>query len=82
MDVGMMWFDNSKVPLDAKLLKAAEYYARKYGRQPDTAFVSLKELGAEQVRTGGGVLVESNGIRVDAMQAIMPGHLWIGVEKG
>lgn len=73
MDIGMMWFDNSKVPLDAKLLKAAEYYARKYGKQPDRAFVSLKELGAEQV--------ESNGIRVDAMGEIMPGHLWIGVEN-
>ncbi len=74
MEIGMMWFDNDpKAALDVKLLRAAEYYAKKYGQKPNVAVVSVKDLG-------GGVLVESNGMRVESMRAIMPGHLWIGVE--
>ena len=82
MKTGMMWFDNDpKKPLTRKIEEAADYYKKKFGQTPTTAFVSPKALGEEQVRVGGGILVESNGMRVNSMRAILPAHLWIGVEE-
>ena len=39
MNVGLLWFDNSSLPLAQKVQKAADYYCKKYGRQPDMCLV-------------------------------------------
>jgi len=74
MNVGMLWFDNDpKLPLNSKVEKAATFYQRKYGHVPDTCLVHPSML-TEPVSAVGRVTVRSN-------RAILPGHLWIGVEE-
>jgi hypothetical protein len=78
MNVGMLWFDNdSKTALTAKVERAADYYRHKYGFAADLCLVHptmMVEPRPEIVESRGGkVAVRPN-------RAILPGHLWIGVE--
>lgn len=78
MNVGMLWFDNDKIPLVAKVERAAEYYQRKYGLTPDLCLVHpsmLQETPTEVVEGRFG------RVTVRPYRAILPGHLWIGVEE-
>jgi hypothetical protein len=79
MNVGMLWFDNDKkTALNAKVERAADYYRQKYGLVPDLCLVHpsmLIEPKAEMVEGHTGkVALRTN-------RAILPGHLWIGVEE-
>lgn len=78
MNVGMLWFDNdTRTALNAKVERAADYYRQKYGLVPDLCLVHpsmLTEPRPEIVEGGAGkVALRTN-------RAILPGHLWIGVE--
>lgn len=69
----MLWFDNDpKTGLGEKITKAADYYRQKYGFKPTAAMVHPSAL---QVRT------EIAGVRVAPMRAVLPGHIWIGMEE-
>jgi len=79
MNVGMLWFDNDpRTALAAKVVRAADYYRRKYGVVPDICLVHPSMLG--ELRPGlvegktGQVVLRPNA-------AIQPGHLWIGTEE-
>jgi hypothetical protein len=73
MKTGMMWFDDDpKADLKAKLERAALYYAKKYGQEPNLCFVHPSMVPATN---GNGT-----GIKVEAMQEIRPNHFWIGVK--
>lgn len=78
MNVGMLWFDNdSKTALNTKVERAAVYYRRKYGCPADLCLVHptmLVEPRPEIVESREGK------VAVRANRAILPGHLWIGVE--
>ena len=78
MNVGMLWFDNdSKTGLTAKVERAADYYRHKYGFAADLCLVHptmLVEPRPEIVESRGGK------VAVRANRAILPGHLWIGVD--
>jgi len=70
MKIGMLWFDNDpNTELDAKIQKAAAYYAKKYGHAPTTCFVhpsmtnGAAKPGAIEIRTSNGIL---------------PNHFWLG----
>ncbi len=80
MEYGMMWFDNDpKKPLDEKVNQAAEYYRHKYGRNPDMCMVNPASLvGAENTTEP----LKAGRVFIRALQVVMPGHLWIGVEDG
>lgn len=70
---GMMWFDNDpKTSLDEKITRAAAYFRSKYGQNPDTCLVNPTMLSEPQHQTGR--------IVVRTLRAVLPGHLWIGVE--
>ena len=76
MDIGMMWFDDDKhKPLAAKLVQAAEYYARKYGNKPTTCLVNSAELLATEQKEPALPLP---GLRLETMPTILPNHYWIG----
>jgi hypothetical protein len=73
----MLWFDNDpKTSLEAKIGKAAEYYKRKYGQEPDVCLVNPKQVGLRPTPTVG-----DPPIRVEAMREVLLGHLWIGREE-
>lgn len=74
MKTGMMWFDNDpKTTLDTKICAAVEYYRHKYGAAPDVCFVNPRLLSEPESHVGQVV--------VKPMRAVLPGHLWIGVEE-
>ncbi len=44
MDIGMLWFDNDrKSSIPSKVEKAARYYQKKYGKNPDICYVHSKD---------------------------------------
>ena len=43
MDIGMLWFDNDqKSSIPSKVERAARYYQKKYGKNPDLCYVHPK----------------------------------------
>ena len=43
-NIGMLWFDNDiKQPLENKINRAAKYYEKKYGEEPDFCLVNPEE---------------------------------------
>ena len=78
MKIGMLWFDNdAKTALSIRVNRAALYYHQKYGLSPDTCLVHPSML--EQHHG----LVENHAIKVKVTpdRAILPGHLWIGIDN-
>jgi len=72
MDTGMLWFDNDpKTDLLSKVVKAAEYYNRKYGQEPNLCYVHPSMIAAEKA--------EVSGIVVCVKGTMIPNHYWIGV---
>jgi len=79
MNIGMLWFDNDpKTPLDAKVLKAADYYRHKYGRSPDICLVNPASLAKTDPQVEP---IHAGRIAIQPLRSIMPGHLWIGVNE-
>lgn len=75
MHVGMLWFDNDPATgLKTKIEKAATYYQKKYGREPNLCLLhpSMIEKGSKRP--------ELHKMTIRPYQQVLPGHLWIGVE--
>ncbi len=72
MHTGMLWFDDSSITLESKIRQAAEYYRKKYGRQPDLCLVHPNMLKDTKIEEGK--------ITVRAYRPVLPGHIWVGVE--
>ena len=82
MFTGMLWYDNDPTTaLAAKVQRAAEYYRRKYGAAPDTCVVNPAMLSSPPGPVEGEPPLLTGAITVRASRAILPGHLWIGVEE-
>ncbi len=74
MDTGMLWFDNDKLTdLAAKIERAAAYYTKKYGKQPDLCFLHPSMVAECAPAT--------RGIEVKTTQQILPNHFWLGVNE-
>lgn len=74
MNIGMLWFDNDqKVDLATKIHRAAEYYHKKYGVQPDLCYVHPSMTAAENL--------PRNGIEIKPNRRILPNHFWLGVKE-
>jgi hypothetical protein len=73
MREGLLWFDHSERPLNAKIERAAEYYQSKYGRTANTCFANPATLleGDAQVA----------GLAIRATNTVLPNHFWLGVEE-
>jgi hypothetical protein len=68
MEIGMMWWDNTKTPLTQKIQKAMDYHLEKYGSTPTLAEVHPS------------MLEEVNIIVLRPSRYVLPGNIWIGVE--
>lgn len=71
MHTGMLWFDDSKDSLIAKINKALEYYVKKYGRTPNLVLVHPSTMEGQQL---------PENITVRPYRPVLPGHLWLGIE--
>jgi len=74
MDIGMLWFDNDKKSdVISKITRAADYYRRKYGEDPNICFVHPSMI-AEKTQNMKVVAIRSNS-------TVLPHHFWIGVQQ-
>ncbi len=73
MHIGMLWFVNTpNLALSNRLERAAEFYRRKYHHEPNLCLVHPSMLE--------GAPAESGRVTIRGYRAVLPGHLWIGVE--
>lgn len=71
MHTGMLYFDNEKTTtLQQKIIKARDYYVKKYGRTPNLCMVNPAAFEP----------MEIEGLTIKAYRPVLPGHLWIGIE--
>lgn len=71
----MMWFDDSKLPLQEKILRAASHYYQKFGRKPNVCEIHTNT----QPPTDWSVLA-TNGILIRFDNRVLVNHLYIGQE--
>lgn len=71
MKSGMLLFDNSKKPVDEKVLAAAGRYREKYGLSPNVVFLNPLDDPAT---------LFVGGIKVGIKSTIMPSHIWLGIQ--
>ncbi len=76
MDFGLLWFDNDpRRGLLEKVERAADHYHRKYGHRPNICFVHPSMMREDKE------VMRMDGVEVRPGQAVLPYHLWIGVEE-
>lgn len=72
MNVGMLWLDNdSKRPLEEKVLRAVEYYEQKYGCSPELCLVNPSTLAQKE---------EVGRVEVRPLRTVLPHHFWLGMK--
>lgn len=80
MDVGMLWFDNDKErDLSAKVIRAADYYRKKYGNVPNLCYVNpnmLSPVKAGEKRES----IKAGDIEIKPAWTVLPHHFWIGIQ--
>ena len=89
MDIGMLWFDNDrKTSMPSKVEKAARYYHKKYGVDPDLCYVHPKMVAKSNGKKNGKNKAANRKplkigkILVLKNEKVLPGHLWIGLRTG
>ena len=70
MEVGMLWYDDTKKELSEKVARAVEYYRSKYGVAPTLCFVNPSML--KQAEMVGSV-------QVRPARTVLANHFWVGV---
>jgi len=79
MNIFMLWFDNDpKASLQEKILKAVEYYRRKYDRHPEVCLIS--QASANENPGLQSVKFENQEIAVRVWRGTLSHHFWVGVE--
>ena len=74
MEMGLLWYDDSKLDFAAKVLEAAQRYKEKHGTPPNCCYVHPESLPDDRPLT--------NGVKVVASPAVLPNHFWIGIRLG
>jgi hypothetical protein len=71
VEVGLLWYDDSKADFSSKVLEAAERYEEKFGRRPNRCYVHPECLPEDGFR--------ENGLKVVTSPGVLPHHFWVGV---
>ncbi|GAB4579146.1 MAG: hypothetical protein Fur0022_18840 [Anaerolineales bacterium] len=78
MNVGMLWFDNDKErDLNAKVVRAADYYRKKYGNVPNLCYVHPSMLPLKKESENKKMM--AGNVEVRPAVTVLPNHFWIGV---
>lgn len=75
MHTGLLWFDNSKLPVPEKIQKAIDYYIKKYNLTPDLCLINPTMFPAD-CKTSFNV----GTVTVRPYRPVLPGHIWVGIE--
>lgn len=73
METGLLWFDDEKLALKAKIERAAQRYYQKFGVRPNACLVNPAALEGKETKV--------NGIRIIAARDILPHHFLLGVMR-
>jgi hypothetical protein len=73
MDIGLLWFDDSKDPLADKVRRAAQRYTQKHGHPPTVCHIHQNGDGDTPPAV--------DGIKIVQEPNILPHHFWVGVEE-
>lgn len=76
MDIGMLWYDDTKRDLDTKVARAVEHYKTKYGATPTICFV---HPGLLEAKDGQAQPEMAAGLSLRPARTVLPNHFWIGV---
>ena len=86
MDIGMLWFDNDKKSsIPSKVERAARYYQKKYGKNPDLCYIHPKMVTAENgekknsKKITGQKPLKIGKILILKNEKVLPDHFWIGI---
>jgi len=81
MDTGLLWFDGRKdLALEKKVIEAALYFRRKFGRAPTLCLVHPQDLAGTQLSEKGVEAPEQIKVTVRPWSSVLPSHMWIGVD--
>lgn len=81
MNIGMLWFDNdSNSDLTSKVARAANYYAGKYGDQPNICFIHPSMALKEDEKSSEEQKFKAGDIEVRLTKSVLPHHFWIGTQ--
>jgi len=72
MDIGMLWYDDTKRDLNTKLARAVEHYKTKYSDTPTLCFVNPVTLDTNAPDRAAGLVLHTS-------RTVLPNHFWIGV---
>lgn len=79
MNTGMMWLDSRpNLTLDEKIVEAALYFHRKYGRAPTLCLVHPQDLAGTKISEVEAP--EQIKLTVRPWRSVLPSHMWIGVD--
>ncbi len=70
MEVGMLWYDDTKKELSEKVARAVEYYKTKYGVAPTLCFVNPSMLRQAELM---------GSVQVRPARTVLANHFWVGV---
>jgi hypothetical protein len=74
MEIGMLWYDDTRRPLDEKVARAVEHYKTKYGTAPTVCYLNPATLNGSGEAAGAAA-----GIQLRQARNVLVDHFWIGV---
>ena len=76
----MLWFDQDKISVDKRILRAADFYTKKYNILPNVCYCHDSDIPKNRVLTL--LLYNNKEIKVQLIRSksIRPNHFWIGNE--
>lgn len=81
MEVGMLWFDNDAgSDLLTKVTRAAQYYASKYGNDPNLCFIHPSMILKDEDNDSGEEKISAGQVEVRLTRSVLPHHFWIGTQ--
>jgi hypothetical protein len=87
MDIGMLWFDNDqKTSIPNKVERAAQYYQKKYGVNPDICYVHPKMVnGEDETKNSSKMAARKDQYKIGKIlvlinEMVLPDHFWIGIK--
>ena len=72
MDIGLLWYDNSKNSVTDKVQQAAAHYEKKFGQSANYCMIHPSMLAEKEAD------LHLEQIAIECNNAVLPHHYWIG----
>ena len=86
MEIGMLWFDDDqKTSIHSKVERAARYYQKKYGKNPNLCYIHPKMVNGKKNKNNGSKkfpgqdALKIGKVLVLKNEKVLPDHFWIGI---